>query len=60
MENIDSNDTMILADIIKVIRDTANNRLTVPRDTNHEARIDSEITRAISMTAQANQVVFAL
>ena len=60
MKNIYPNYTGIPTDIIKAFNETAHNQLIDSRDTNHEARINSETTRVIVLTAHAHQVVFAL
>ena len=59
MENIDPSDKMIPTDLIKNINEIALDRLIDSKNTNHEARTDSETTRAIFMTAHAHHVVFA-
>ena len=59
MEYFDLSDTMIPTDTIKAINEIALDQLADSRDTNREAQVDSEKTRAIIMTAQAHQVAFA-
>ena len=54
IDNIDLNDMMIPLDIINAINETVHGRLIASKYTNHEARIDSEIIRAIVLTAHAH------
>ena len=59
MENIDSDDTMLLIYITKVINVTAIDRLVDSGDLSREAQADTETTRAIIMNSHAHQLVSA-
>ena len=55
-EIIDPNDTVISTDIIRIISETAQDRLIASIDTSHGVQIDSETTHAIVLTAHSHQV----
>ena len=59
MESIDNHSTMTPIDKIKVINGTTLGRLVDSRDTNREAKADTETARWIIMNAHAHQVIFA-
>ena len=60
MESIDLNDTIIPTDFIRVIKETALDRLVDYRNTSQESRADSETARAVDSTAHAHQAALAL
>ena len=59
IENINSSDTIIPNDVIKVINKIALDRLIDSRDTSREALAESKAAHAIVMTVHAHQVVLA-
>ena len=58
-EITDINDTLIPADIMKVISETAHHRLLAFKNTIHEAQVDSETIHATVLIAHAHQILLA-
>ena len=59
VHDIDPHDTLTPKDIFKVINGSAHEWSVDSRDTNHEAKADTETARAIFMTGHAHKIVLS-